>query len=65
VRRERSQGKTTGDELTVVACEAGETAISAGATAETFQMFPNEDVTAWSFRLGSCCANTMYVVCCR
>lgn len=65
VRRELAQGKTSGEELVVVSCQEGETAISAGSTAETFQMFPNDDVSAWSFRLGSCCANTMYVVCCK
>ena len=64
VRRERSQTVTAGDELIVVSCQAGETAISAGSTAETFQMYPNTELKSWSFRLGSCCANTMYVVCC-
>ena len=65
VRRERTQTRMTGDEPFVVSCQPGETAISAGTTAQTSQMFPSPQLDSWSFSLGSCCDNVMYVVCCK
>ena len=64
VRRERAQTEASGDGLIVVTCSEGETAVSAGTTAEAFQMFPSADLSSWSFRLSDCCANVLYVVCC-
>jgi hypothetical protein len=64
VRREREQTEASGDGLIVVPCQDGETAVSAGSTAEAYQMFPSADLSSWSFRLADCCANVMYVVCC-
>ena len=64
VRRERAQTEASGDGLIVVTCDEGETAVSAGTTAEAFQMFPSADLSSWSFRLSDCCANVLYVVCC-
>jgi len=64
-RRERKQPDASGEGLIVVPCQEGEMAVSAGSTAEAFQMFPSADLNSWSFRLSDCCANVLYVVCCR